>query len=373
MVQRVHLHIGLPKTATTYLQAGLWRHRDALAERGVLLPGRNHRRHLLASLEFRDDPKLATRPGDVGQPWRDLVEEVGRWRGESAVISHEFFGPANVEQVRRGVDQLAPAEVHVIVTARPMTELAPSRWQEWVKNGGRRPIDRFPRRRDYDPHDAWGWGSFDLADVLSRWSQVVPPERIHVLPTGDPGAGPEEIWERFLDVLEVPGEPLPAPERPVNVRLGLVQVEALRRVNRQLEGFGDAYDRGRWIRGYLASGAVMPEGNEPFRPSAETWDDWVARADRALEMLREGGFDVRGELERLAPQRELPAWRHPSEVSNAELLRVANQMVAAMLTDVRAHNRERHRLEGAIREAATPPPPGPVRRLVRRLRRLLPG
>ncbi|WP_235734483.1 hypothetical protein [Nocardioides alcanivorans] len=260
LVRRVHLHIGLPKTGTTYLQLGLWQHQEELAHRGVLLPGRHQRRHLLASLDFRDDPKLASRPGDVSQPWRDLVDEIASWTGEAAVVSHEFFAPATVEQIRRGVEQLAPAEVHVVLTARPMTELAPSRWQEWVKNGGRKGIDDYPPRADYDPHDAWGWGSFDLADVLDRWSQVVPPERIHVLPTSGAGAPPDEIWGRFTDVIGVPGARLLPPDRKVNERLGLVQVEALRRVNEQLRGFSEGYDRGRWIRGYLASSEVMPAG-----------------------------------------------------------------------------------------------------------------
>ncbi|WP_235734484.1 hypothetical protein [Nocardioides alcanivorans] len=43
-------------------------------------------------------------------------------------------------------------------------------------------------------------------------------------------------------------------------------------------------------------------------------------------------------------------------------------MIAAILTTARAHNRERHRLEAAIREAQIPPPPSRLRLLVRRIR-----
>ena len=39
MARRVFLHIGTPKSGTTYLQSLWWQHRDALAERGLLLPG----------------------------------------------------------------------------------------------------------------------------------------------------------------------------------------------------------------------------------------------------------------------------------------------------------------------------------------------
>ena len=39
MAERVYLHVGLPKTATTYLQTILWANRDALEGQGVRLPG----------------------------------------------------------------------------------------------------------------------------------------------------------------------------------------------------------------------------------------------------------------------------------------------------------------------------------------------
>ena len=131
----IYLHIGGPSTGTTYLQDALWAHRDRLADRGLLLPGRR-RWHLLASLEVREDPGLANRPGRVEHPWRDLVAEVAQWPGD-ALISHEFFAAASEDQVRRAVADLGDAEVHVVVTARAMVDLFLSRWQEWVKNGAR--------------------------------------------------------------------------------------------------------------------------------------------------------------------------------------------------------------------------------------------
>ncbi len=68
--RRAFLHVGLPKTGTTYLQHILWGSKDRLREHGVLLPGPTRRRHLLASLDVREDPKLARRDGDVRDPWR---------------------------------------------------------------------------------------------------------------------------------------------------------------------------------------------------------------------------------------------------------------------------------------------------------------
>ena len=52
MASQVFLHIGLPKTGTTYLQSVLWESRAALARDGYLLPGSGHREHLWAALDL---------------------------------------------------------------------------------------------------------------------------------------------------------------------------------------------------------------------------------------------------------------------------------------------------------------------------------
>ncbi|MFS3129364.1 hypothetical protein ACLM5J_13260 [Nocardioides sp. Bht2] len=352
MTQRLYLHVGLLKTGTTFIQDGLWMHKEALADRGVLIPGRHRRRHLIASLDLRDDPKLARRTGDVEQPWQDLVDEVRAWEGATAVISHEFFAPASPEHIQRAVDSLGDVELHVVITARVLTELAPSLWQEWVKNGGQRGIEGFPGRTAYDPHDEWGWAAFDLADVLSRWSVAVPDERIHILPMRA-GARTADIWERFLEMLEVDTD-LPAPDEAANVSLGLVEIEALRRINAQLVDFDNAGDRSRWIRTYLA-GTVMPNGREKFRPSPQRWERLVGKAQDAVRILEHGKHDIRGDLADLAPETELPDLRHPSEVSDAEMLAVTTQTIATMLDDVRERNRERYRMQDQIGELSIPP------------------
>lgn len=342
---RVWLHVGLPKTGTTYLQHVLWENKPALRAHGVLLPGATRRRHLLASLDVREDPKLARRPGDVAHPWQDLVEEIRRW-GRDAEISHEFFAAASTPQVQRIVDDLEGFEVHVVLTARAMSDLGPSRWQEDVKNGGTLDIDSYPAREDYDPTDEWGWGSFDLADILERWSAVVPPERIHVLVVSPGSGSPEDLWHRFAEVMGLDGREYAVPDAPVNASLGLVEVELLRRVNAKLEGFGSAMDRGQWIRGYLAEGDILPSRREKFRAGEAKRSDLRRRAERAVELLRTGGYDVRGDIEALLPA-EAQGLRHPDDVTDAELLDSATTAIAHLVRDVRALTRERNALLGA--------------------------
>lgn len=299
MSPRAFLHIGLPKTGTTYLQSILWDHKDALAEDGLLLPGRGHRRHLLASLDVREVPGLADRPGDTAHPWQDLVDECRTWPGD-VLISHEFFASASPVQVRRMLVDLAAFDVHVVITARSVAALFPSRWQEWVKNGGVKPIDAYPPRDSYRPQDSWGWGSFDLADVLDRWSSVVDPSRIHVIVV-DTNEEPHRLWDRFAGVVGIDVARVRAAEQPDNTSLGVVEVELLRRINRHLSEFRSPSDRGHWIRRQLAEGGWMPRRRAPIRVSPEKRADLVSRSERALELLADGGYDVVGPLDALRP------------------------------------------------------------------------
>jgi hypothetical protein len=342
VTDKVYLHIGLPKTGTTYLQEALWLNKVALRDAGLLLPGRHQRRHLLASLDILQDPTLEKRPGNTASPWDDLVEESLTWPG-TVLITHEFFGTASPTQVRRAVEAFPGAEVHVVITARAMVDLGISRWQEWVRNGGRRPIDDYPPRRRYDPADEWGWGSFDLAEVLDRWGSVVPHERIHVLPMTPGGSDPTELLRRLLSVVGCADVSVEMPEQKTNTSLGIVETELLRRINPLLTGFRSAADRGTWIRGYLASEKIMATTGERFRPGAETLEELTARGERAVAMLRTGEYDVVGDLDLLAPS-DVSERRHPSEVSDTEQLDSAVRVIASLMVQVRALTRERNAL-----------------------------
>jgi len=340
--RRVFLHIGLPKTGTTYLQRALWRNKAVLGEAGLLLPGRHRRRHLLASLDLRASPSLAQRGGDVSAPWDDLVAESLGWDGD-VLISHEFFGPASPPQVQRAVDSFPGRELHVVVTAREMVGLTISRWQEYVRNGGPRAIDDYPGTARYRPTDEWGWGSFDLADILDRWGSVVAHERIHVLPMVPGGSDPTELLRRFLTVLGYADAVVEIPEERVNEGLGVVEAELVRRVTPLMTGFRSPGDRGNWIRGFLASPDVMPALGERFRPSDARLAELEARGARAVEALREGGYDVVGDLAALEP-RDVRDRRQPGEVTDAEQLEVAAQVIASLMDRVRALTRERNAL-----------------------------
>ena len=331
MADRVFLHIGLPKTGTTYLQGVLWDNRDLVGKDGVVLPGAGHREHLWAALEVQGRKNLRRRGPRAPGAWARLRDELDRSPG-TGLITHEFFCGASRPQAERVVADLAPAEVHLVVTARHAAGMLAAGWQEMVKNGGTQRLDEIPRRKG--PGSEFSWRTWDLHGVLKRWGEAVPPERVHVLPMPRKGEPADRHWRNFAEVVGLSSE-YPLPDRPANQSLGVVQVELLRRVNEHLSGFKGPTDRGRWIRGYLAEGHLVGQPGEPFGMDDELVAECRRRSERAVRMIRRRGYDVVGDVESLLVPDELPVQRSLASVTDTELIDAAGDLIAVMLADVR--------------------------------------
>lgn len=338
MAATVYLHIGLPKTGTTYLQDVLWSQRDQLAADGVLLPGTGHREHLWAALEVMGRP-VERRHADAPGSWRRLVDEVAAHDG-TALITHEFLCGASVQQAADAISDLAPAEVHIVVTARHALGMLTSGWQESVKNGGRRTLEEVAAQKPGKKAGEFSWRTWDLGGVLKRWGGHVPADHVHVLPVPGPGQPPDQHWRNFAGVLGLDAGRYRLPEGAANTSLGVVQVELLRRINVHLGDFRRAADRGVWIRGYLAEGHLVEQEGAKFGPAPAEEADCRDRSERAVERIRQAGYHVVGDVESLLVPADLPVLQHPDEVPDDALLDAATRLVADMLGDVRTMRRE---------------------------------
>ncbi len=337
MASQVFLHIGLPKTGTTYLQSVLWGSKDALGKDGFLLPGSGHREHLWAALELQGralEQRHPSAPGALGR----LVKQVGRHRGP-AILTHEFLCGAGREQAAGLVASLTPAEVHVVITARDTLGMLTSGWVEYVKNGGTKPLSAMRGDRLGGPGE-FGWRTWDLGGVLRRWGRHVPPEQVHVLPMPPAGAPRDQHWRNLAGVLGLDPDRYDAPEEPRNPALGVVQVELLRRVNPHLGDFRRAVDRGTWIRGYLAEQHLVQQEGERLGADDGQVEECRERAERAVRIIERRGYQVVGDVDRLLVPAELPERPRPDAVSDAALLGSATTLIADMLTDVRRSARE---------------------------------
>jgi hypothetical protein len=259
------------------------------------------------------------------------------------VISHEFFGGASAEQAARAVAAFPDAEVHLVVTARDTLNVVTSYWQEYIKHGFDVPLEQFPSSDETRPADEWSWRSLDLGGVLEHWAGDLDPSHVHVLVLPGPGSPREALWERFAAVVGI--ETLGCSTAGSNQyeSLGVVEVELLRRINADLKGFDSALNRGVWIRGYLGQGKLVPRKGEKFWPGPARIEQLRARGERAVAYIREQGYDVIGDLDDLRTPTDLPDRRHPSSVTDTEMLAAATSTIAAMMTDVRRLTNQQRR------------------------------
>ena len=360
MVERVFVHIGLPKTATSYLQTIVWGRREQLRSRGVVVPGAERRDHLWASRTVREDPHQHRAPAAHRTAWARICEELGRAPG-TGLISHEFFAAASPDQARRMVGDLPAEDVHVVVTAREPLGLFTASWQESLKNGATTPMESYARRDSPRSTAIWNWRTLDLRLVLERWSAAVPPERIHVLVL-DPRAPREDVWHRFAGVIGLDPAGIDLSGSFPNTSMGVAEAETLRRINGSLTGFHKAFDRGVYIRTFLADERLVPRHGERFWPEPDQIEECRRRGEAAIDHLQSRPYDVVGNLADLRVPVELEERRRPSSVTDAEVAEVAVDLVATMLHDVRT-------LRTRVRRATRPRGRTLLRRVAARLRR----
>ena len=368
MARIVHVHIGLPKTGTTFLQRRMWQNRDALAEQGFLYPGFHRRDHYHASQEVRGASARAL--GSHAGSWQRLVDELAAWEGDG-LISHEFFSLATPEQAVAAVAALTPAEVHVIMTVRSYALQFPAVWQEALKMNSQLSFDAFMDSALADKlSGAWGWGSQDIPAVLERWSTAVTTERLTVVTVPPPGAPRGLLWERWREAVGIDDRDFDLDVNHTNESIGAAQAALLVRVKPLLSGpLKSGKARHRWVRQYFGHEVLVPQRGERFglRPwQAAALGD---RSAQAVQAVLAGGYPVIGDLDDLGATNSQEAGPHPDDVSDAEIIDVAARAIEQMIRDVKKLTEQRNRWRARARLSSGRSPRALAMRALRRARR----
>ena len=305
---KVLLHIGEPKTGTTFLQHVMWRNRDELSAQGVVLPGHHPQDHYRASQDLRGIPKLASDPaGSWTGEWEILARQAQQ-APRVGVISHELFSAADPEQAERAVRSLEPAEVHVVITVRDMATLLPAEWQETVKHRNAKGFTEWLEdvidRESYsaDRRQWWFWRVHDTMAILGIWAQYVPPQRIHVITVPPRGSDNALLWQRFAALLDVDPASVDISRARPNASLGLPEIEFLRRLNAVLpEEVPDWFYM--WnVKEGVAHRALAARPREGRLVIPAEREEWAAKqADVLVEALSESDYDVVGDVDELRP------------------------------------------------------------------------
>ena len=367
----VYLHVGAPKTGTTFLQDVMWHHRNPLAESGVLFARRRYGDHYRASIDLRDAPAKTRK---IEGTWDRVAADTTRWAGTS-VISHELFAPASEGQVARALDALGRDRVHLVYTVRDMWRLLGAEWQEATKHGRALSFEEYLADvLDRGPDGVvgrWFWSVHDPVDVLARWAADLPPERVHVVTLPAVGADPALLWKRFARVVGIDSGAVDLSVARPNISLGAEEVTFLRHVNARLGGRrGEVLERGqyeRYVKELLAQDVLAARpGKTRYLPPPERFDQVRGEAERIVEGLRASGCQVAGDLAELVPAGPGEPSRHPDDTTGADLAAVAIDALAGLVRAT-AELREAHGV--GVEAAADVPSDHPVGRAFRRLRR----
>ena len=342
---RVYVHIGEPKTGTTFLQQAMWSNRDQLAAQGVALPGYSHRDHSRASRDMREAPQLA---GDPAAPWAgewDVLTGQALRAPGVAVISDEVLAACNPPQADRAIRSLLTAEVHVVLTVRDTAGLLRAEWQETVKCRATIPWEQWlagvigaapaaDRRRR-----SWFWTVHDTLATLQMWSRHIPPDHVHVITV--PQQGPaDELWARFALVLGIEPSGIDVPSAHVNRSLGLAEAEFLRRMNEALPDSMPDWFYTRNIKQILAQHVLSTRPGHPRLALPPAQQEWAREQSEILVAgLRDAKYHIVGDLHDLLPPSATGRYVAPASVSAQQLLDAAVHAAAALADH---HYRESH-------------------------------
>ncbi len=371
----VYLHVGAPKTGTTFLQDVMWHHRDALAESGVLFARRRYGDHFLASVDLRD---VAEEAAQSAGSWDRVVADTSSWPGPS-VISHELFASARPQHIARALESLGPDRVHVVYTARDLWRLLAAEWQEATKHGRSLSFAEYlDDVLDEGPEGTvgrWFWSVHDPTDVLQRWGADLPAERVHVVTVPAAGSDPTLLWRRFAGLVGIDPSVVDTSVARPNTSLGASEVTFLRRVNAELGGrrggrLGEG-EYGRFVKNVLAQEVLTERPDKAtYLPPAERFDQVRAAAERFVAGIEAAGYHVVGDLDELLPPHPGAGVARPDDVTAAELVEVGLDALAGLVRKA-ASMREAHGIgvEARAPAPAEDTPSSPVGRAARLLRR----
>jgi hypothetical protein len=359
MSSRVLLHVGTPKTGTSYLQDVLFHNRKLLAAHGILYPAHRFDAHFLAALDLMRMPWGGLETEAVGA-WDALAEKVRDWQGTS-IISHEILAHASAPEIERALASLAPrgrqsAEIHVLISARDLVRQIPAEWQENVKH--RRVIGygqfldaiRDPSRNSET--GSWFWAVQELPDILQRWGRTLPPEHVHVITVPKPGAPKTLLWERFTQAFGLGGIALDMHDERANPSLGVPETALVRRINRAVNEVLPPADYRPLVRELLAHQTLSRRTSSPrlsVPADVHAWatglcESWVAA-------LRDRQYAVVGDLDDLLPDPTVPPFVDPDNPREALVNNAALDAIKALLLDNARLQHELSDRDDALRRA----------------------
>jgi hypothetical protein len=339
MSRKILLHVGTPKTGTSYLQDVLFRNREVLAGAGIAYPADRPDAHFLAALDLMQLPWGGLQAEAIGA-WDRLAEQVRAHDG-TTIVSHEILATASRAQIGRALGSLghgAGAEVHLVLSARDLVRQIPAEWQENVKHRAQLSYGDF-LDQIRDPERAtrigsWFWGVQELPDILDRWGQDLPPGQVHLVTVPPPGGAPELLWKRFSQAFGLDGIDLDLEGERHNPSLGVPETTLLRRINRRANAELAPADYRPLVRELLAHQTLSRRVGSPRLALPPDLHPWVSELSASwIAELEARGYDVVGDLGDLVGAPPVTEYADPDRPRERQVASAAIDAVTALLLD----------------------------------------
>jgi hypothetical protein len=355
--RRVLLHVGTPKTGTSYLQHVLFHNRRLLRLRGVSYPADRFDAHFLAALDLMRMPWGGLEAQAIGR-WDRLAEKVRDFHGTS-IISHEILATASRAQIGHALESLGHgrgAEIHLVLSVRDLVRQIPAEWQENVKHRAALSYGAFldqiqdPRREGRIP--TWFWGVQEIPDILDRWGHDLPPEHVHVVTVPPAGGSPDLLWKRFVDAFGLDGIDLQLDGERVNPSLGSAETTLIRRINRAANEELDPVHYRPLVRELLAHQTLSRRTETPRLALPPDVHPWATELEEAwIEEVRRRGYDVVGDLDDLRGAPPVTEYADPDHPDESLVAGAAVDALKAVLLDHARLQRELGRREAELHDA----------------------
>jgi hypothetical protein len=320
--KKVYLHVGTPKTGTSYLQHVLFSNRRVLLQHQICYPADRPDTHFLAALDLMRLPWGGLEREGIGG-WDRLAARIRDWPGTS-IVSHEILATASRTQIGRALESIGhgdDAEVHLVLSVRDLVRQIPAEWQENVKHRAGLSYGQFldhiqdPRR--VHRIATWFWGVQEIPDILDRWGADLPPAHVHLVTVPPAGGPPDLLWKRFAAAFGLEGIALVLDGGRVNPSLGAAETTLIRRINRVANQELEPADYRPLVRELLAHQTLSRRTDSPRLALPPDVHPWATKLDETwIDEVSARGYDVVGDLDDLRgapPVTEYSDPDHPDE------------------------------------------------------------
>ena len=357
MSERVLLHVGTPKTGTSYLQDVLFRNRELLATHGITYAASRFDSHFLAALDLMKLPWGGLQAEAIGA-WDELAEAVRAAPG-TAIVSHEILATASRSQIGRALESLghgSGTEVHLVLSVRDLVRQIPAEWQENIKHRATLSYGVFlDQIRDPERSTrigTWFWGVQEIPDILNRWGDELPPEQVHLVTVPPPGGAAELLWKRFSQAFGLDGIDLDLAAERLNPSLGVPETALIRRINRRSNAELAPAAYRPLVRELLAHQTLSRRAGSTrlaLPPDLHAWAQGISAS--WVEEIQRRGYDVVGELADLLGGPPVEEYADPDRPLERQVASAAVDAIKALLLETARVQREEQRLREELHEA----------------------